>query len=226
MKRIVMFIMFSFLTITGGSMAGESNNDGYYNQRYNKRESFHSVFKVVGGGEKYAYNPNDSQNETIKRQEGVLFELTIKNVMNDVYAYVSIKNDGEKSIYTWKGDLYSFKNQLSGDFFNVISEKTRMDYLGIKVNFGSAPDYLEDYIEISPGAELREKIKLNGYYHFLPGQHFYDIGTVTIPFMRSPKVGKNYLTPDNFFLARSNRVILSVDGDKLNDKIIDYYTVR
>ncbi|EKM7178092.1 hypothetical protein PVC88_004052 [Cronobacter sakazakii] len=101
-----------------------------------------------------------------------------------------------------------------------------MDYLGIKVNFGSAPDSVEDYIEIAPGVELREKIKLTGYYQFLPGTHLYDIGTVTIPFMRSPKVGKNYLTPDNFFLARSNRVALTVDGNKLNDKIIDYYTVR
>ncbi|MGW9902617.1 hypothetical protein [Cronobacter sp. 153480017-3] len=207
-------------------MADEINSNGYYNQRYNKRESLHSVFRVAGDGEKYAYDINDSQNEIIKKQEGILFSLSIHNVINDLYAYVIIKNTGKKNLYAWKGNLYAFKNQLSGDFFNVISERTRMDYLGIKVNFGSAPDSVEDYIEIAPGNELTEKIKLSGYYQFLPSTHSYDIGTVTIPFMRSPKVGKNYLTPDNFFLARSNRVALTVDGNKLNDKIIDYYTVR
>ncbi|ELY4773905.1 hypothetical protein SM089_004236, partial [Cronobacter sakazakii] len=47
-------------------MADEINSNGYYNQRYNKRESLHSVFRVAGDGEKYAYDINDSQNEIIK----------------------------------------------------------------------------------------------------------------------------------------------------------------
>ncbi|ELQ3583618.1 hypothetical protein R2T90_004102, partial [Cronobacter sakazakii] len=109
------------------------------------------------------------------------------------------KNTGKKNLYAWKGNLYAFKNQLSGDFFNVISEKTRMDYLGVKVNFGSAPDSVEDYIEIVPGNELTEKIKLSGYYQFLPSTHHMILVQSLYLLCVAPRLGKIILHQITFF---------------------------
>ncbi|EKM7178112.1 hypothetical protein PVC88_004076 [Cronobacter sakazakii] len=73
---------------------------------------------------------------------------------------------------------------------------------------------------------MKEKIKLNEYYQFLPGKHSCDFGTESVSFMRLQTFGEDYLSPESFFSIRSNRVIYEVDGDKLNDKLIEYYTVR
>ncbi|EOL9001310.1 hypothetical protein ACM910_003235 [Cronobacter sakazakii] len=99
-------------------MADEINSNGYYNQRYNKRESLHSVFRVAGDGEKYAYDINDSQNEIIKKQEGILFSLSIHNVINDLYAYVIIKNTGKK-IYTPGKEIFMLLKTNFPEIFSM-----------------------------------------------------------------------------------------------------------
>ncbi|EKM7178108.1 hypothetical protein PVC88_004071 [Cronobacter sakazakii] len=122
--------------------------------------------------------------------------------------------------------MFAFQNQLAGDFFYIIADSVRMDYLGVKVNFGRRPDSVSDYILILPGAELKEKIRLSDYYQFLSGKHTYNIGTKYIPLAYSAKKGAEYSSPDASLWIRSKRITFTIDGDKVNNNIIQYFTVR
>ncbi|EOV9018260.1 hypothetical protein ACN6UQ_003426 [Cronobacter muytjensii] len=221
-----LIIFFLLIVLTGEGMAFTVNENGCYHKRYNKYDGVHSLYGTDQAEEDCAYYYSDTKNEVEKIKRKVLFNISINKVSNDLYALAHIINKSEVSLYVWKGDFFPLKKQLSGDFFNLISEKVRMDYLGAKVNFGAAPDSYSDFIEIVPGGEIKERIKLNEYYHFLPGQHSYNVGTISIPFIRKLRTGEEYATPENAFWVRSNRIIITVDGNDIKDTIAQFYTVE
>nr|WP_159464226.1 hypothetical protein [Scandinavium goeteborgense] len=120
--------------------------------------------------------------------------------------------------------MVSFGNELAGDLFNIIIDEVRLDYQGIWVNLGSHPTSVNDYVRILPKSEVTQNIKLNVYYNFMPGNHAYSIGTVSIPVLLKPVTDKDY--DNDAIWIRSNVVNFSVDGDVLNEKEVWSYGVK
>lgn len=197
-----------------------------YTSGYNKSNGVYSVADKYGVAKRCLYEESDVENELLKVEKKVVFNMSVKVFERNVYAFINIKNLASKEIYIWKGDLFSLGNELSGDFFNIISNDIRMDYHGFKVNFGAGPESTSDYIRLVPGEEINESIKLNAYYQFLPGEHQYTIGTAYVPYTYIPGTGDYYFSEETAFWIRSNRENVLIDGSKIESKLSTIYSVR
>ncbi|EOC1328012.1 hypothetical protein ACI09X_004225 [Cronobacter dublinensis] len=173
-----------------------------YNACYNKSMGIYPLFKKYEIKNDCLYKTSDSENELLKIKKQLYFNVNVRVLNGDTYAFVKIKNGGVKSVYIWRGSLGSYGDELSKDFFNIINNETRMDYQGVSVNFGSHPYTIDDYILIVPQGQINNKIKLNAYYDFMPGKNKYIIGTRSIPVLYEPVIGRGYAK--EAFWVRSN----------------------
>lgn len=224
--KLLLWIVFFLMNLSEGSMAYSKEGNVCYTSGYNKGEGVYSLKNKYDEDERCVYDESDSEIDQLKNSKRIDFDMSVNVSGGQVYSDIKIKNLDVKKIYIWRGNLYSFGNQLSGDFFNVITDSIRLQYLGIKVNFGAGPDAVSDYIVINPGEEIDERIKLNSYYQFLPGEHQYDIGTVYIACTYTPGTGDEYLSPDTAFWVRSNRKSIVINGNKVDDELAQFYTVK
>ncbi|MDI6478643.1 hypothetical protein [Cronobacter dublinensis] len=173
-----------------------------YNSCYNKSMRIYPLFKKYGIKNDCLYKTSDSENELLKIKKQLYFNVNVRVLNGDTYAFVKIKNGGVKNVYIWRGSLGSYGDELSKDFFNIINNETRMDYQGVSVNFGSHPYTIDDYILIVPQGQINNKIKLNAYYDFMSGKHKYIIGTRSMPVLYEPVIGRGYAK--EAFWVRSN----------------------
>ncbi|WP_105665800.1 hypothetical protein [Cronobacter dublinensis] len=226
MKRIYYLMPFHLLIIMVSVMVYGKDEFGCYNKRFNKSKGLYSYSEWAVNAKDCLYEESDEENEKTLASNFVQLNLAIKVHGNDLFAVINLKNNSDKDIYIWKGQMLALKDQLSGDFFNILCDGIKMDYLGSKVNFGSKPDSISDYISIAPEAIFQERIRLNGYYQFLPGKHVCNIGTKYFPVTHFAAIGSEYKSPDPSLWIRSTRVEVSISGNSINDKAIQYYTVR
>lgn len=224
--KVSLWIGFLLMNLLGGNVAYSNECNFNYLSEYNKKEGVYLLKEKYGKDQRCVYEESDSDNALLKIAKKIDFNITIHISEGEVYSDVNIKNLSVKGVYIWRGDLYSYGNQLSGDFFNIITDTIRLQYLGAKVNFGASPELVSDYIVIAPGEEVNERIKLNAYYQFLPGNHRYDIGTVYIACTYTPGVRDGYLSESMGFWIRSNRIKIVINGDEINEKLAQSYTVK
>lgn len=218
------FIMI-LTTFGGGGMASGNEGDGCYTSGYNKNDGVYSLIERRGVEKRCVYEGSDVENDRLKILHGIVFETSIHESNGELYALISLRNNGLKVLYLWKAFFMPYGGELSGDFFNVMSNNIKMDYLGIKVNFGHFPESLDDFIEVPPGGQVNERIHLNEYYQLLPQKRVYDIGTNFISLSYKPVTGKGFYS-SGLIGVRSNRVTASLDGTSLNDKLATSYGVR
>nr|WP_159464224.1 hypothetical protein [Scandinavium goeteborgense] len=164
----------------------------------------------------------DLESEKVKLENKIDFNITVKAIQRDLYAFITLKNNGNKDLFIWMGMKRFSDEVLSGDFFNIVSAGVRLDYLGVVYNFGRFPESTDDYVALPPGHQIDGAIKLNEYYQFLPGVHDYDIGTAYVLLTHEPVTGK-WFSPDESFTVRSNRVVVQVNGDDIFDKMVKSY---
>ena len=226
MKLFICFVFFTVNLWGYSNMAYSKEGAVCYKAGYNKKEGVFSLKDKYGKEQRCVYEESDQENALLKVSKKVNFDILINVSEGDVYSDIKIKNFDVRKIYIWRGDLYSFGNQLSGDFFNIITDAIRLQYLGVKVNFGAAPEDVSDYIVVAPGEEVNERIKLNSYYQFLPGEHQYDIGTVYIACGYTPRINGDYLSTNMDFWIRSNRKTIVINGSEVNDELAQFYTVK
>ena len=225
MKILLWFILF-VVNILCVSEAYSKECKFYHLAEYNKKEGVYFLKDKYDEGQFCIYEESEATSASLKTAKNIYFDIAITTSKGKVFSEIKIKNSDIKTVYIWRGDLYSFGNQLSGDFFNIVTDSIRLKYLGPKVNFGAGPELVSDYIAIAPGEEIFERITLNSYYQFMPGEHLYDIGTVYMACTYTPGTGDEYLTTDTAFWIRSNRSKILINGDSLDDEPMQLYTVK
>lgn len=226
MKLFIFFVFFTMNLLGYSKVTYSKEGTVCYKAGYNKKEGVFSLKDKYGKEQRCVYEESDQANAFLKVAKKINFDILINVSEGNVYSDIKIKNLDVRDVYIWRGDLYSFGNQLSGDFFNIITDAVRLQYLGFKVNFGAAPEDVSDYIVVAPGKEVNERIKLNSYYQFLPGEHQYDIGTVYIACDYTPEFRGGYLATNTAFWIRSNRKTILINGNEVNDELAQYYTVK
>ncbi|EPT8895576.1 hypothetical protein [Cronobacter dublinensis] len=55
-------------------------------------------------------------NASLNTAKNIYFDIAITSSKGKVFSEIKIKNSDIKTVYIWRGDLYSFGNQLSGGF--------------------------------------------------------------------------------------------------------------
>lgn len=100
---------------------------------------------------------------------------------NKIIINISTKNRGKETIIIPHKNI-ALNGNLSNPIFSVVSECVRLDYIGQIVNFGSTYQCPDDYVTIKSGDIYNATVSLGNYYHFLPGNHTYEISIPETPF--------------------------------------------
>ncbi len=87
-----------------------------YNACYNKSMGIYPLFKKYGIKNDCLYKTSDSENELLKIKKQLYFNVNVRVLNGDTYAFIKIKNGGVKSVYIWRGSLGSYGDELSKDF--------------------------------------------------------------------------------------------------------------
>lgn len=179
----------------------------------------HTQPKIYPLQESLVYNSGSSQvaeEDNSPYGKNVSVFISEKLVLPNVVIDVKINNDSDALIAMPKKNIPNNEG-LAGENFLINSDCIRLDYLGPLVNFGSHYNYPDDYISINPGSSYTTRIYLNEYYHFLPGEHHYNVEMLKIPILVKKGIGWERV------VIRSNKISLKVDGLLLSTRIKSSY---
>ncbi|ELQ6126427.1 hypothetical protein R2255_003440 [Cronobacter dublinensis] len=84
---------------------------------HTKKEGVYFLKDKYDEGQFCIYEESEATNASLKTAKNIYFNISIATSKGKVFSEIKIKNSDIKTAYIWRGDLYSFGNQLSGDFF-------------------------------------------------------------------------------------------------------------
>ncbi|MFW0764837.1 hypothetical protein ACN0IV_03210 [Trabulsiella odontotermitis] len=209
---LLLRIFFSSYTFLQISICKEEPLYGYGKKFYNN--TAHDIEKIYPLESELKYNSNSSSlyDDESQKSENAFVQITIDGNISDnhVIVNISLPNHTDNLLIVPKKNL-SFQGRIANPVFSILSECIRLDYLGPYVNFGMEYVYPDDFIIIEPDKTFNDSIYLDEYYHFLPGEHQYEIHMVNIPVSFNP----DNATEENDISINSNRIVLKIDGNKI-----------
>lgn len=185
----------------------------FFNGQIHDLEEIYSLNNIFKPSQKNNTVINNTL--TVKNNKPEVF-IESKQLQNHIVILVSIKNTSDEQIIIPKKNI-SKNGWLSGPIFSISSDCINLDYLGPLVNFGSTYTYPEDYVVIEPNQIFNDSIKIDEYYHFIPGSYRYLITIPNIYFSSSIN------SPLTNHLTKSNTISLKIDNLDLNKNIQSDY---
>ncbi|KNC93004.1 hypothetical protein GM30_14560 [Trabulsiella odontotermitis] len=178
----------------------------------------HDVEKIYPLKSELKYNSNPD-NE-IKKDKINIIQASITGNVADSHVMVTISLvNNTKSPLAISKKLFPYKGKIADQIFSIQTECIRLDYLGPYVNFGMEYTYPDDFIIIKPGAMFNDTVFLDEYYHFLPGEHQYQIRMLDTPATFKSKSTHK----EKEIIINSTPIFITVNSEKINKNIKSGY---